>query len=96
MIDHHGYFDHNHKGDSASWSVRPGQTFQSQSALHLRQANPLPYVETAGYPHITSEIGWPLPNMYRAEAAFLTATYGSLQGLDGIIHFAVGSPAWRL
>jgi len=94
VIDHHGYFDHGHKGESASWSVRPGQTFQSQSALHLRQANPLPYVETDGHPHITSEIGWPMPNAYRAEAVFLTATWGSLQGLDGIIHFAVGSPAW--
>ena len=94
VIDHHGYYDHNHQGDAASWSVRPGQNFQSQSALHLREPNPLPYVETDGYPHITSEIGWPLPNMYRAEGVFLTATYGSLHGLDGIIHFAVGSPSW--
>jgi len=94
VIDHHGYFDHSHKGDSASWSVRPGHTFESQSALHLRQPNPLPYVETEGYPHIVSEIGWPMPNAYRAECAFLTAVYGSLQGLDGVIHFAVGSPTW--
>jgi hypothetical protein len=94
VIDHHGYFDHNHEGQNASWSVRPGQKFQSQSALYLRDANPLPYVETDGYPHITSEIGWPMPNAYRAEAAFLTAAYGSLWGLDGIIHFAVGSPGW--
>lgn len=94
VIDRHGYFDHNHKGDSASWSVRPGQTFESQSALHLRHPNPLPYVETDGYPHIISEIGWPMPNRYRAECVFLTAAYGSLQGLDGIIHFAVGSPGW--
>jgi hypothetical protein len=94
VIDRHGYYDHNHKGEAASWSVRPEQTFRSQSALHLREPNPLPYVETEGYPHITSEIGWPLPNTYRAEAAFLTATYGSLQGLDGVVHFAVGSPSW--
>jgi len=94
VIDRHGYYGHNHKGEFASWSVRPGHTFESQSALHLREANPLPYVETDGYPHIISEIGWPMPNMYRAECAFLTATYGSLQGLDGIIHFAVGSPGW--
>ena len=94
VIDHHGYYDHNHEGENASWSVRPGQKFQSQSALHLRDGNPLPYVETDGYPHITSEIGWPMPNVYRAEAAFLTAAYGSLWGLDGIVHFAVGSPGW--
>jgi hypothetical protein len=94
VIDHHGYYDHHHKGEAAAWSIRPGQTFESQSALRLRQPNPLPFVETDGYPHITSEIGWPLPNAYRAEATFLTATYGSLQGLDGIIHFAVGSATW--
>jgi hypothetical protein len=94
VIDHHGYFDHNHKGDSASWSVRPGHTFTSQSALSLREANPLPYVEIEGHPGIISEIGWPMPNMYRAEWPFLTAAYGSLTGLDGIFHFSVGSAGW--
>jgi len=94
VIDHHGYFDHNHKGDGASWSVRPGHTFSSQSALSLREANPLPYVEIEGHPSIISEIGWPMPNMYRAEWPFLTAAYGSLNGLDGIFHFSVGSAGW--
>jgi hypothetical protein len=94
VIDHHGYFDHGHEGENASWSVRPGQTFRSQSALNLKQANPLPYVETLGYPHIVSEIGWPMPNMYRAEFPFLAAAYGSLQGLDGIFTFALGSAGW--
>jgi hypothetical protein len=94
VIDHHGYFDHGHKGENANWSVRKGHTFESVSALHLRQANPLPYVETEGYPHIISEIGWPAPNMYRSEFTFLTSCYGSLQGLDGIFNFAVGSAGW--
>ncbi|MBN2023135.1 MAG: hypothetical protein JW809_10115 [Pirellulales bacterium] len=94
VIDHHGYFDHGHQGEAASWSVRPGQTFESRSALHLRDANPLPYVETDGYPHIVSEIGWPRPNAYRAEGVFLTAAYGSLQGLDGIMHFAIDGAGW--
>ncbi len=94
VIDHHGYFDHNHKGEGASWSVRPGHTFSSQSALSLREANPLSYVEVAGHPSIISEIGWPMPNMYRAEWPFLTAAYGSLNGLDGIFHFSVGSAGW--
>ena len=94
VIDHHGYFDHGHKGQFASWSVRPGDTFTSQSALHLKQANPLPYVETDGHPHIISEIGWPCPNAYRSEFTFLTAAYLSLQGCDGVFNFAIGSPAW--
>lgn len=94
VIDHHGYYDYNHEGEAASWSVRPGQTFRSQSALYLKEPNPLPYVETDGHPHIISEIGWPMPNMYRAECAFLTAAYGSLQGLDGVMNFAIGSVSW--
>ena len=94
VIDHHGYFDHGHKGEAANWSVRPGHTFTSQSALSLRYANPLPYVEIDGYPSIISEIGWPMPNMYRAEWPFLTAAYGSLNGLDAICHFSIGSATW--
>ena len=94
VIDRHGYYGSKHQGDASSWSVRPGQTFASQSALDLKTQSPIPYVETEGYPHIISEIGWPMPNMYRAESAFLTATYGSLQGLDGMMHFAIGSAGW--
>jgi len=94
VIDHHGYFDHNHKGDGATWSVRPGHTFASQSALHLRLANPLPFIEIDGRPSITSEIGWPMPNMYRAEWPFLTAAYGALNGLDAVCHFSIGSASW--
>ncbi len=94
VIDHHGYFDHNHKGDGATWSVRPGHTFASQSSLHLRLANPLPFIEIDGRPSITSEIGWPMPNMYRAEWPFLTAAYGALNGLDAVCHFSIGSASW--
>ena len=94
VIDRHGYFDHDHKGDGASWSVRPGHEFVSRSALFLDRNNPLPFVETRGYPHIVSEIGWPLPNMYRAESTFLLSAYGSLQGLDGIFIFAISSEGW--
>ncbi|MBN1816536.1 MAG: hypothetical protein JW828_04200, partial [Sedimentisphaerales bacterium] len=94
VIDHHGYFDHNHKGEGATWSVRPGHTFASQSALSLQYANPLPFVEVDGYPSMISEIGWPMPNMYRAEWPFLTAAYGSLHGLDAICHFSIGSASW--
>ncbi len=94
VIDHHGYFDHGHEGENSGWSVRPGHTFSSMSALGLRRENPLPYVEIDGYPSIISEIGWPMPNMYRAEWPFLTAAYGCLSGLDGIFHFSLGSANW--
>jgi len=94
VIDHHGYFDHGHKGEGASWSVRPGHTFSSLSALRLREANPLPYIEVEGHADMISEIGWPMPNMYRAEWPFLTAVYGSLNGLDAICHFSLHGAGW--
>ena len=94
VIDHHGYFDYGHQGEGSTYSIRPGHTFESQSALTLRQSNPLPFVETEGYPHIVSEVGWPGPNMYRAEFPFLASAYGGLLGLDGIFSFALGSDGW--
>ncbi len=94
VIDYHGYFDSGHSGDASSFSVRPGQQFTSQSALHLQTGNPLPFVETNNHPQIISEICWPAPNMYRAEFPFLAAAYGCLSGLDGIFSFALGSAGW--
>jgi hypothetical protein len=94
VIDHHGYFDHGHQGEGANWSVRPGHTFRSVSALHLDKANPLPYIEIDGHPDMISEIGWPMPNMYRAEWPFLAAAYGSLNGLDAICHFSLHGAGW--
>ena len=94
VIDRHGYFSPPHAGDASSYAVRTGQQFQSESALHLLRNNPLPFVETEGFPNIISEIGWPMPNMYRAESTFLCAAYGGLLGMDGIFHFSVGSAGW--
>ena len=94
VIDHHGYFDHGHEGEASNYSVRPGHTFSSVSALALDKANPLPYIEVDGHPSMISEIGWPMPNMYRAEWPFLTAAYGSLTGLDAICHFSLRGAGW--
>ncbi len=94
VMDHHGYFDHGHRGEASNWSVRPGHEFTSQSAFELRHNHPQPFVETDGYPHMISEIGWPMPNAYRAEATFFTSVWGSLQGLDGVFHFAIGGESW--
>ena len=94
VIDYHGYFDHGHEGQASNYSVRPGHTFTSESALKLKHANPIPHIETDGHPNIISEIGWPTPNLYRAEWPFLAAAYGSLNGLDAICNFAVGSAGW--
>lgn len=91
VMDRHGYFGGRHEGEGASYSVRVGHTFESLAAVTAPERLPLRSVHIAGYPHTISEIGWTNPNRYRADATFLTAAYGSLQGLDGVYWFAVGA-----
>jgi len=94
IIDRHGYFGGEHKGPAASYSVRVGDTFRNRAAVTAPEALPLQFSQVAGYPQIISEIGWTNPNLYRSDFAFLTAAYGSLQGLDGSFAFAIGSAFW--
>ncbi len=91
VIDHHGYFSGTHKGEGANYSVRVGHTFSNLAAVTAPQRLPFQVNRVKGYPHIISEIGWPNPNRYRADATFLTSAYASLQGIDGLFWFAIGS-----
>jgi len=91
LVDRHGYFGGPHKGDGASYSVRVGHTFASRAAVTTPEHLPIQVNQVADWPHIISEIGWPNPNRYRADMTLLASAYGSLQGLDGIFTFAVGS-----
>jgi hypothetical protein len=91
VIDRHGYFSGRHEGDGSNYSVRVGHTFKNLAAVTVPERLPLQFFQTDGYPHIISEIGWPNPNRYRADATFLSSAYGSLQGVDGFFFFAVGS-----
>ena len=91
LIDRHGYFGGPHKGEGASYSVRVGHTFVSRAAVTAPESLPIQVNQVADWPHIISEIGWPNPNRYRADMTFLCSVYGSLQGVDGIFTFAVGS-----
>jgi hypothetical protein len=91
VIDRHGYFGPQHKGDGASYSVRVGHTYKDRPAVLEPQSLPIQVNQLAGYPHIISELGWPNPNRFRADCTFLTSAYGALQGVDGVFIFAVGS-----
>jgi hypothetical protein len=91
VIDRHGYFGPQHKGDGASYSVRVGHTYRDRAAVLEPQSLPIQVNQVAGYPHIISELGWPNPNRFRADCTFLTAAYGAMQGVDGVFIFAVGS-----
>jgi len=91
VIDRHGYFGGKHEGEGSNYSVREGHTFKSLAAVNVPERLPIQFFQIDGYPHIISEIGWPNPNRYRADATFLSSAYGSLQGADGFFFFAVGS-----
>lgn len=91
VIDRHGYFGGKHTGEGSGYSVRVDHEFESRSGLKSPEALPLAVAQVAGHPHTISEIGWPQPNRFRAEMTFLSSAYGSLQGIDAFLFFAVGS-----
>ena len=91
VIDRHGYFGGEHKGDGASYSVRVGHTFKDRAAVTAPEGMPFQVIQIDPYPHIISEIGWTNPNRFRADSTFLCSAYGALQGIDGFFFFAVGS-----
>lgn len=91
IIDSHGYFGGEHKGDGADYSVRVGHTFKDAAAVLSPGALPLRFQQVEGFPQIISEIGFPQPNRYRADGVFLSSAYASLQGVDGVFLFAVAS-----
>jgi len=95
VIDRHGYFGGEHKGPRASYSVSKGDSYADRAGVLEPEALPLQVIQVDGYPHIISEIGWPNPNRFKAEFPFLTATYGSLQGLDAVFFFALHGAGWE-
>jgi hypothetical protein len=91
VLDRHGYFQGAHGGEGAGYSVGVGHTFESLAAVSVPEQVPLQFLEVERYPKMISEIGWPSPNRFRADATLLTSAYGSLQGLDAVCFFVVNS-----
>lgn len=91
IIDKHGYFGGRHTGEASAYAVRVGQSYEDRSGIDSLSALPVHMIQEAGYPSMISEIGWPQPNRYRAEFAPLVAAYASLQGIDNVSLFAMGS-----
>ncbi|MHC4716982.1 MAG: hypothetical protein ACYS5V_08435, partial [Planctomycetota bacterium] len=91
VIDRHGYFGGKHTGPGASYSVRVGHSFTDRPAVRSPMRLPIQAHQLDDRPQIISELGWTNPNRYRADATFLAATCGALQGIDAICFFAVGS-----
>ncbi len=103
FIDRHGYFDCNHKGEAAEWSLREGHTYSDRSALRFdaeQPGKPKLFVHAVMDPHydnkpsMCSETTFCRPNRYRSEAPLFYAAYGRLQGSDCIVHFALDGANW--
>ncbi len=95
VLDRHGYFNGEHKGYQAAWSVHDDQKFKDRPGVLEPEALPIRCIQVEGKPQIISEIGWPLPNRLRAEAPLVCSTYGALQGIDGVFFFALNGPGWH-
>ena len=95
VIDRHGYFEYNHKGETAGWRILPGHTFMDISAVKNPDACILQINAVKGFPHIITETAWPQPNRYKAESVPMWAMYGQLQGMDGIFIFHMSDTDWE-
>lgn len=99
FFDRHGYFNGEHKGDRASFSLNNGDLYQDRTSLRFDKNatpdSPLMDLQYDGKPSTISEINWSMPNRFRAEFPFLAATYGLLQDSDGIFFFATGNHTWE-
>ena len=89
VIDHHGYFEPEHEGNTAAYRVEPGQSFADIPATRNPGALPLRPVGVAGHPQMISEFGWPQPNRFRGDAAVLSATLAARQGVDALTWFCL-------
>jgi hypothetical protein len=102
FIDHHNaYYNGHHSGHESEWALRDEHRFSHRSLLQFDPKDPaddrrdfeLPMAKPTwnGKPTMLSETTWLRPNRFRTEAMPLYAAYGSLHGLDTIVHFVFDS-----
>jgi len=83
-----------HQGDRAGYSVCKGDKYADVSTLfEPEKMAPLLMLQQADYPFFWTEGNWDMPNRFRTEMPALLGAYCSLQGIDGIMLFAV-QPNW--
>ncbi len=96
VIDKHGYFGGDHKGDwRAGFSVNAGDTYSDKCALLNPTDIPIGYAQMAHYPNIHTEIAWNKPNRFIADGDLLLSTYASIQRINGFFIFVTGDGNWE-
>lgn len=99
IMDRHGYFSGQHKGETAGWSISHGDQYEDRCAL-LEPNKPsfsLPIMDIIynNKPSIISEVNWTPPNRFRLDFPVLCSIYGALQGSDGFFFFALSGAYWQ-
>jgi len=93
VMDRHAYFGGPCEGADASYAVRRGHVYADRTGLRGPESL-TPELEVEEHPHLVSEYSYPMPNRFRTECVWLTATYGSLAGTDGFVFFSNSNADW--
>jgi hypothetical protein len=105
FLDRHGYFACGLEGEFAAWSIREDYLYRDRSSLRFDSptstedrsfSHPAADTQYDEKPSIISETTYNRPNRFRSEAPLFFASYGALQGSDGIVHFTLDGCDWRV
>jgi len=94
VLDRHAYYGPESKKRQRSWTVTVGDVLAPRSALLAPAGLPVANSTWAGKAHIVTETAWTTINRFVAEESPLWSAYASLQGIDGVFFFALGTPGW--
>lgn len=95
IIDTHNYFSPQISNAAIFTSVSGGDTYLSVPAINNPRRLPVALKHVENHPHMISETTWVNPSDHEAEAALMSAAYGSLTDLDCFVWFASGSTGWQ-
>lgn len=87
------YFGGKTEGENNTHPYGEGNTFDDISILLNPESLILNQMQYGDFPHFWTEGNWSAPNRFRSEMPLTVASYGSLQGIDGLMTFWA-EPDW--
>ncbi len=75
-------------------TLSDGLFYEDKSAINNPLGAPVVAPLFSNKATVTTEVSWPLPNKFRAEAVPLVSAYSALHGSDVYIWYNVDSPGW--
>ena len=95
ITDTHNYFAPRIVDQAIFTQISGGDEFFGIPAVNNPRAFPLAIKQTEGHPSMISESTWVNPSSFKAEAALMTAAYGSLNDIDTFFWFATRKKGWQ-